>query len=184
MLHQIITTKDNSHTIYLPHLNEHYHSIHGAIQESQHVFIKNGLEYFINKFLKTDSKPTLSFGEGQGEVLKTEFLEMPIKLNLNILEIGFGTGLNALLTLLKVSEYPQIHINYSSIEAYPLHDEIIQQLNYNTILNEESVDSKRFPSPLGAFNEIHSAVWNAPIEITNKFTLHKIHQTLQQTNLI
>ncbi len=162
MYHQIVTTKDQSHTLFLPHLNEHYHSIHGAVQESQHVFIKNGLEYFRN----------LS----------------PTK-NINVFEIGFGTGLNALLTLLKGLEYPHFTIAYSTIEAYPLPQEIIQQLNYTSQLNIENDNSKGFPSPLGeglgvrAFKHIHSAEWNKPTEITSNFSIHKIHQTLQQIQL-
>ena len=170
MHYQIITTKDNSHTIFLPHLNEHYHSIHGAIQESDHVFIKNGLEYYVNTFIKTNSKhpsplvdPSRLQREGQGEVLK--------KLNISILEIGFGTGLNALLTLLKASEFSQVQINYSTIEAHPLPMEIIEQLNYTSILG------------LSSFNLLHLTEWNKPIEITNNFTIHKIHNTLQQINL-
>lgn len=69
MKREIITTADGSKTIHLPELNENYHSHHGALQEAKHVFIQHGLD-----FLKE-------------------------KKALNILEIGFGTGLNALLTL-------------------------------------------------------------------------------------
>ena len=43
---EIITTEDGSTTLYIPELNEHYHSIHGAIQESTHIFIKAGIEYY------------------------------------------------------------------------------------------------------------------------------------------
>ena len=65
-MNELIVTSDGSHTIFVPELNEHYHSIHGAVQESMLVFIKNGLGY-------CDTNP------------------------LNIFEVGFGTGLNALL---------------------------------------------------------------------------------------
>ena len=74
---KIITTDDGSHSLFNSELNETYHSVHGAIQESNHVFIKNGL----------DVLPALS-GTDQ----------------INILEIGFGTGLNVLLTLKKSFE--------------------------------------------------------------------------------
>ena len=70
---EIITTEDGSHSLFNKALDETYHSIHGAIQESQHVFINNGLEYFKDQ---TD------------------------RLDIHILEIGFGTGLNALLTMM------------------------------------------------------------------------------------
>ena len=70
---EIITTEDGSTTLYIPELNEHYHSIHGAIQESTHIFIKAGIEYYGQK-------------------------------NIRILEAGFGTGLNAFLTLLEARD--------------------------------------------------------------------------------
>ena len=69
---KIITTADGSHSLFNEEINETYHSVHGAIQESVHVFIKNGLEYVLEK-----GSP------------------LPI----SIFEVGFGTGLNALLTL-------------------------------------------------------------------------------------
>ena len=88
MNHKIIRTNDGSHSILNTKINESYHSKHGAIIESKHVFIKNGFE--------TANKNKL-----------------------NILEIGFGTGLNALLTLQK-SIQKSIKINYHAIELYPL----------------------------------------------------------------
>ena len=70
MKREIIQTSDGSTTIHIPEWNEQYHSIHGAIQEAQHVFIKNGLSLFKDQ-------------------------------SISILEIGFGTGLNALITFLE-----------------------------------------------------------------------------------
>lgn len=104
---QILTTKDNSVTLYNPELNETYHSRHGAVQESMHVFIKNGLHYFTQQFPKTE---------------------------IAILEIGFGTGLNALLTLVE-SEKINCKVNYISTEPFPLDMEIVNQLNYCDILH-------------------------------------------------
>ena len=66
---EIRQTKDGSNTLFVPDLNEHYHSVHGALQESQHVFIKQGLEHVLEQ-----------------------------KKDIKILEVGFGTGLNAILT--------------------------------------------------------------------------------------
>ena len=74
MMHrEIITTEDGSTTLHVPELNEHYHSVHGAIQESRHIFIQAGIEYY-----------------GQNSI--------------HILEAGFGTGLNAFLTLLNAKD--------------------------------------------------------------------------------
>src|SRR5690606_41823294 len=86
---EILITQDGSVTIHMPELNESYHSKHGAIQESYHVFIQNGLD------LITDKK------------------------EVSILEIGFGTGLNAFITLLEAQKR-NLKTNYTGIEAYPI----------------------------------------------------------------
>ena len=99
---KIITTHDGSHSLLNPELNETYHSVHGARQESLHVFIKHGLEYVVQQQNKTHVK---------------------------ILEIGFGTGLNAWLT----AEYAvanNLTIEYTTLEAFPVNESIWQQLNY------------------------------------------------------
>ena len=95
-------TEDGSHTLFIPGLNETYHSSHGAIQESIHVFIDAGLKYINNK-------------------------------EINVLEIGFGTGLNAFLTLLEANK-TEANINYTSLEAYPLEMSLVRQLNYTSEL--------------------------------------------------
>ena len=92
---KVITTSDGSHSLLNTELNETYHSVHGAIQESMHVFIKNGLDHF--------SRPGV----------------------VKIFEVGFGTGLNALLTALSGRQ-----VHYTAIEAFPLDEEVYQQLNY------------------------------------------------------
>jgi len=65
---EIKITEDGSKTLFINDLNETYHSHHGALQEAEHVFIKNGLNRIENY-------------------------------EINILELGFGTGLNTLVTL-------------------------------------------------------------------------------------
>lgn len=134
-------TSDGSHTLYVPELNEHYHSIHGAIQESQHIFVDAGLKMFIGN-----------------------------KNEINILEIGFGTGLNALLTLQECSATNSI-ISYNGIEAYPLFPEIYSQLNYVSLLKTE--DSKRY------FKMLHEAEWGRQIEINKWFFLKKIQSDIR-----
>ena len=102
---RIITSEDGSHTIELIGQNEQYHSTHGAIQESNHVYIKNGLER-VAQNIKT----------------------------ISILEVGMGTGLKVLLTWIYAKENG-LKINYHAVEAYPVEKEIWNQLNYTTLVN-------------------------------------------------
>ncbi len=108
---EIITTHDGSSSIYLPQMDETYHSTHGAMAESQHVYINTGLKYLIDR--------------GEGVV--------------NIFEFGFGTGLNAILTYLYWNKQSNIKINYTTIEKYPLDVATINQLNYDGITNNVEI---------------------------------------------
>lgn len=139
---EIRQTKDGSNTLFVPELNEHYHSVHGALQESQHVFIKHGLEHV-----------------------------MSYKKDIKILEIGFGTGLNAILT------YPfalakKAFIQYDTLEKFPLQQEVVQQLQFDkVILNPELHD---------VFLQMHQSPWNEPVDMIPYFTLQKMHETLEE----
>ncbi|MBQ9100823.1 MAG: tRNA (5-methylaminomethyl-2-thiouridine)(34)-methyltransferase MnmD [Paludibacteraceae bacterium] len=132
---EIQTTADGSTTIYLPNMDEHYHSVNGAIVESQHIYIGNGLLAHKGK-------------------------------ELSLLEIGFGTGLNAIQTLI-TCENQKIKMHYTTYEKYPLDQEITNQLNFN--LEEKYLEFYR---------QIHRAEWNRPIEITSQFTIQKIEADL------
>jgi tRNA U34 5-methylaminomethyl-2-thiouridine-forming methyltransferase MnmC len=132
-LNQIITTSDGSHTIYVPELNEHYHSVHGAVQESNFIFIDSG------------------FNESSADPL-------------NIFEVGFGTGLNALLTVLK-SLQGNREVNYTSIEKYPLEERVVKSLNHHTFAGEGGKE---------LFDLIHSSSWEKWISITKNFNLRKL----------
>ncbi|MDP4270183.1 MAG: tRNA (5-methylaminomethyl-2-thiouridine)(34)-methyltransferase MnmD [Bacteroidota bacterium] len=125
-------TKDGSHTLFVPAMNEHYHSVNGALQESMHVFIDAGLR--------------------KVEVEK-----------ISVLEIGFGTGLNAFLTLLE-SEKLQKEIHFTSLELYPLPENIYSKLNYGEIIA---------PEKAGLFTKLHQAEWEKSCEITPLFHLQK-----------
>jgi len=130
---QLKLTKDGSHTIYIPELDEHYHSIHGAINESIHVFLQSGFSFH------------------------------PI-LNLRILEIGFGTGLNAILTMIRAEEENRM-VTYHAVELNPLPIKIIRQLNYPLLL--EGIYKEKF-------RQVHEITWNIEHEITSLFRLKKI----------
>ena len=140
MKRKIITTADGSKTIQIEDWNEQYHSIHGAIQEANHVFIKHGLLFCNSQF-------------------QTKVSHRPI----NIMEIGFGTGLNAFLTLLKSTEL-DVFVHYTGIEAYPVSQEEIQELNYVELID---------PNYISEFDALHKTNWEEWSVITSKFNLIK-----------
>jgi tRNA U34 5-methylaminomethyl-2-thiouridine-forming methyltransferase MnmC len=134
---EIITTADGSHTIFVPGMNEQYHSVNGAITEADYVYVDKGYRF-------CDSPEPVVF------------------------EVGFGTGLNCLLTALE-SEKMQRKTRYIGIEKYPLNTEIISQLNYCQMI---SSDAERI------FNKIHVASWNTVVTISPFFSLLKIEADL------
>ena len=135
MKREFLKTADGSLTIHLPDWDEQYHSKHGAIQESEHVFIKTGLNHFC-------------------ELHDVE--------ELAILEIGFGTGLNALLTSQEAVELDKI-ISYNGVEAYPISFDQVQGLNYPEQLDVDS----------SIFLKLHEVAWETPQKITPHFLLLK-----------
>jgi|SRR5690606_17067928 len=139
---KIIMTDDGSATIYLSDWNESYHSRHGAIQEAYHVFIQNGLDSF--------KEPA----------------------QLSILEIGFGTGLNAFITLLE-STNRNLNINYTGIEKYPVSAEEAQKLNYPKILNERNPQFSVDELEKYYFDLMNSS-WGNEISMNSEFNLTKI----------
>lgn len=139
MKKEIIITRDGSSSIFLPELNETYHSTFGAIQEAKHVFIKNGLS-----------------------LLNEE--------SVSILEIGFGTGLNAFITFLESQKSNQ-NINYVGVEAFPVELEVIENLNYVSKL--EATEHQAI------FNEMHLSTWEIENKITSNFNLTKRKQKFE-----
>ncbi|WP_431136098.1 tRNA (5-methylaminomethyl-2-thiouridine)(34)-methyltransferase MnmD [Psychroserpens mesophilus] len=143
MQRKIITTADGSKTIQIEEWNEQYHSVHGAIQEANHVYIKHGLLFF-------NSQSNCHFGlDSKSDTI-------------SILEIGFGTGLNAMLTLL-ISEQFNLHLDYCGVEAYPVSVEELQQLNYTEALQVTN----------NSFEKLHTSDWETSHEITENFRLTK-----------
>ncbi|MFV0522702.1 MAG: tRNA (5-methylaminomethyl-2-thiouridine)(34)-methyltransferase MnmD [Mangrovibacterium sp.] len=132
MKREIFITEDGSHSLFVPELTEHFHSTHGAIQESMHVFVKNGL------------------------------LELPDN-ELVIFEVGFGTGLNALLSLAHAGSK---HIKYISIEKFPLSASEYLPLNYAKQLDESLQEP---------FMQMHRQTWNKWANINENFELLKLN---------
>lgn len=137
MERKIIKTEDGSVTIHLPEWNEQYHSKHGAVQEARHVFLKMGLHHYIDNFDPEE---------------------------ISILEIGFGTGLNAFLTMVE-AERIDLKINYTGVEAYPVSAEEVLQLNYPEASQAEEWEAK--------FKEMHMIPWEERSEISKNFNLEK-----------
>ena len=123
-------------------MNVTYHSHHGAIQESLHVFIQSGLHALVNP-------PT----------------HQPV----NILEIGFGTGLNALLTLMEAEKLQQ-PVHYTTIELYPLQQNEMTSLNYCEQLKRTDMQP--------VFQLLHQCDWGKKISINPFFTIHKVKTSL------
>ncbi|MAM18638.1 MAG: tRNA (5-methylaminomethyl-2-thiouridine)(34)-methyltransferase MnmD [Christiangramia sp.] len=138
MERKFLVTGDGSVTIHLPEWNEQYHSKHGAVQEAEHVFLQAGLDFYLEQ---TNRK-------------------MPV----HILEIGFGTGLNAFLSLVKAAT-EEIGIVYTGVEAYPVSLEEVTQLNYPKIAKAEAFSE--------AFEKMHGVAWEQLHEIRPGFTLKK-----------
>jgi len=145
---QLQFTADGSHTLYIPEMEEHYHSVNGAIQESLHVYIEAGLNHY---FFETHRH--------------IEHIDIHIEnKSINVLEFGFGTGLNAFLTIIE-AEKRNLQINYITIEKYPLPEAITNQLNY----------AKEFPEKFQAyFSQIHACEWENFARISTHFQIKKI----------
>lgn len=134
---QLILTGDGSHSFSVPELNVGYRSIHGAIQESRHIFIEAGF-----------------YGFG--------FFPQPGPYK--IFELGFGTGLNALLTLME-AEKIHAQIRYETIEPFPLNEQEVKALNYCHLLNRAELQN--------IFEQMHSCEWEGEVAITENFFLTK-----------
>lgn len=140
MEREIIRTKDGSTTIHIKDWDECYHSKHGAIQEAQHVFIKNGLALYQNQ-------------------------------SVSILEIGFGTGLNAFITYLE-SKKLGLEINYVGVEAYPVSISELSAMNYVSELNADDKNA--------IFNLFHESNWEEKVVIDPFFTITKRQQFFEE----
>jgi tRNA U34 5-methylaminomethyl-2-thiouridine-forming methyltransferase MnmC len=139
---KVITTSDGSHTLYIPEMNEQYHSVNGAVTESNYVFLEKG--YMFHK-----------------------------KENPKLFEVGFGTGLNCLLTALKAEEKKRI-TTYYTIEKYPLEHNITDSLNYGKLISEKAED---------LYKKIHESSWNERNEVSDYFHLIKMNSDLLEDEL-
>ena len=149
-------TDDGSCTLYVPEIDECYHSVHGAVQESRHIFIADGLRAFARACRQADAGEEISSESSCDD----EYSKLR---RIKVLEIGFGTGLNAYLTLLE-AERLKIPIHYTAIELYPLPAVEALKLNYPEILSANQ----------GLFEKIHLLPWGSSQSISTYFTLCKV----------
>lgn len=145
MERQLFITEDGSHSVRIPDLNVSYHSKYGAIQESLHIFIGAGLKY-----AALDSN------------------------KIRVLEVGFGTGLNALLTLTE-AEKSDLQILYDVVELYPLDSAFVASLNYLSLL--------RTPHLLTKFSLMHACEWDTAVKISVHFEIKKIYGDIRYIEL-
>ncbi len=138
----LVETADGSHTLAAPYPGEHYHSTHGALRESQHVFVRHGV---------ADLGPRARIG---------------------VLEMGFGTGLNALLTRLFALQYRQ-PIDYVAVESEPLNAAVVAQLNYPQVVDGAGA----------LFAELHDLTWGPTARLDPFFSLEKVHARIEEVDL-
>lgn len=159
-------TEDGSVTLYSERVKEHYHSIHGAVQESYHVFIKAGLHYILSN-----------------------------RQSVNILEVGFGTGLNALLTLREACRFlthddnfganensrelsgqstskNELSISYTALEPYPIEESLVDELNYIGFLS--------VPDMQNSFSLMHRSSDDALLQLGANFQFRKLNKRLEE----
>ncbi|MHC1774653.1 MAG: tRNA (5-methylaminomethyl-2-thiouridine)(34)-methyltransferase MnmD [Lentimicrobium sp.] len=140
----IFITEDGSSTVFSQLTGEHYHSVHGAIQESMHVFIEAGLR------------------------------QIGISEEIRILEVGFGTGLNCLLSLAEIAEM-QGDAVYHALEPFPLDESITTVLNYCRFPGLEKYGDE--------FSEMHRFT-DGTVALTSFFQLTRIKLRLEEAGLL
>lgn len=136
----LVTTQDGSHTLRSKRFDATYHSIFGAVDESIHVFVMAGLDYYR--------------------------VNQPSVQQLNVLEIGMGTGLNVWLTALWANKH-QIKINMDTIEKYPITQDQYQQLNFHQSLPSSTPEQEIL------VQTIHTSAWDSQVDLTSTFSLTK-----------
>ncbi len=142
---KLFETQDGSNSVFSEKFGVGYHSKYGAIRETRHVFIEAGL-----------------------------FYRAIVKKDLNVLDMGFGTGLTAFLTFLE-AEKLDLRVNYTAVEAYPVGPELTEELGYPA-----SLQAMRHQA---VFNEMHRSDWDSPISLTENFVFEKLLSTFESIEL-
>lgn len=136
---EFVITGDGSSTLYHPEIGEHYHSKHGAVQESRHVFLETGLKFFLEREKSSRA---------------------------SVLEVGFGTGLNFLLSADYV-ENEKIDLRYRGIEAFPLPESLLFQTGYDKFVE---------PAIWDALRTQYAAALKGEVRFSERVSLTVAHQ--------
>ena len=144
---QLILTSDGSHSLLSGRYGVSYHSRYGAVQETEHVFLQAALRYYLKQYTPA---------------------------TLSVLEMGFGTGLNAFMTLLE-AEARQLPVHFTTIEAYPIQEALADQLNFPEVLQAPAADPW--------FRRLHRCSWETAEPISPFFTLEKKRTPVQDVQL-
>lgn len=140
-MRKLITTQDGSHSLFSETFGVSYHSKFGAIQETQHVFIDAALRF-----------------------------KAVIQRKIKILEVGFGTGLNAFMTLLEAHKR-NLLVEYIAVEAFPITMEQVDTLNYTEKMgNDEEA---------AMFQQMHQCEWGTPVDLSDNFKFQKLKQQFE-----
>ena len=145
-MHRMIRTEDGSSTLYVPELDEHYHSVHGAVREARHIFLEAGMDAQLAEC--TEGK-------------------------LRIVEAGFGTGLNAWMTLLHAVE-KGVSVEYHTVEKYPLGSEEAAGMKYAAEAGERE---RKW------FEELHACPWGEATEVAPGFIVRKVLGDFREAEL-
>lgn len=141
-----LLTADGSYTLYNKDLDETYHSRGGALTESEHVFIAAGLNPVLER-----------------------------KNDITLLEVGFGTGLNALLTYRSL-QGRSARVHYTAIEPHPLDWDLAKTLNYPQVLNDPALED--------VYARLHQSPWNQSTRIGENFLLHNWQIPIEEASLV
>lgn len=156
MEHTVSTSADGSSTLKLKNFNESYHSINGAYSEAMHIYIHNGLQYLLGPDNETENRVS----------------------SIYVYDIGLGTGLNCLLSMLWLQNHPDAPaIYYHGIEKYPISLDEIRQLNFPDYVAQQmpqnATDLNMGEEIKQLFLKIHEAPWEEDINLFPRFILHK-----------
>ncbi len=143
---EIMITEDGSRTLYFPSLDESYHSFHGALAETMHIFINAGLRFVASQ---TSS--------------------------ITLFEMGFGTGLNALMTFMETRSLGIAQVHYVSVEAYPVERAVCRALDYPSLMTAQDAGA--------VFEKMHALPWGTPAPVSPHFMLHKIEASMEAVEL-